>query len=487
MATKDVPHASPADAARLLVEVADVDTVYRDVYLTRARAALAPALSAEQYAGLRGVQQQIDAAVAKSRAATLLQDWKLVHEHTTHAEQLRRGAEAKAAVLAVGELVYDAPPVAVDPFSPGLARFVKSGGDLADVRDQAVAKLTRLAAGGGADGAFYENRRAFLAGLTVAARRAEPKATETAAPKAVAELERLAFEASQRGDVAELQRLAQEILTQKAASATPVARIPDEAPPPATMEACPVDLGAGFADDVTARAQKLGLAVAKTAPVPEAGPLFEYVAARMGQVAQPDAENERDGAMRIDALVDQAAWPANVAEHVKTLVGQYVRHVFVSSGGARYRPAFTAETVLIEDFAEDQEAPASSSPLLSALGLPGRRGLARDAIEQALLERGAHILADELNLDPLEFRLVCIPQDLYSRFGRDRGWGRQRQWTHFDGYQLTSKGALRALVGGDARYGGLQDLTSIAPSDERDTVVARFAIVRRARHVARWR
>ncbi len=48
-------------------------------------------------------------------------------------------------------------------------------------------------------------------------------------------------------------------------------------------------------------------------------------------------------------------------------------------------------------------------------------------------------------------------------------------------------GKLRALVGGNARYGGVNDLTSIAPSDRRDSVVARFAVVRRARMVARWR
>jgi hypothetical protein len=41
--------------------------------------------------------------------------------------------------------------------------------------------------------------------------------------------------------------------------------------------------------------------------------------------------------------------------------------------------------------------------------------------------------------------------------------------------------------GGDARYGGLNDLVSIVPSDQRESVVARFAVIRRARQVARWR
>jgi len=49
---------------------------------------------------------------------------------------------------------------------------------------------------------------------------------------------------------------------------------------------------------------------------------------------------------------------------------------------------------------------------------------------------------------------VCVPQDLYMRLGRDRGWASQRLWTHFEGYQLLRIGQARALVGGDVRHGG---------------------------------
>jgi hypothetical protein len=378
--------------------------------------------------------------------------------------------------------------VAIDPFSPGLATLAKSGGDLAELRDTTVAKLAQLAAADADKAAFYETRRAFLAGFVLASRRPEAGGKKTDAPRAVADLERLAYDAAQRNDVAELKRLADEILKQKAAEAAKPAAAAAEPTAAATpgLEACPVDLGAAFADDVTARARALGLATARTEPLPQAAPLFDYLAARVGQPMLQAAESEHEGATKIEALVDQGAWPPGVSEHVKTLVAQYVRHAFINSGGARYRPAFTAESVLLEDFPEDQEAPAES-PLLTALGLAGRRGLARAEIETALLERGAGIVAERLGLDPLEFRLVCIPQDLYSRFGREHGWGAQRQWTHFDGYQVISGGRLRALVGGDARYGGLNDLTSIAPSDRRDSVIARFAVVRRARLVARWR
>jgi hypothetical protein len=87
----------------------------------------------------------------------------------------------------------------------------------------------------------------------------------------------------------------------------------------------------------------------------------------------------------------------------------------------------------------------------------------------------------------VEFRLVCIPYDLYIRFGRDHGFGKWPHWTHFDGYQVMGGNRLRALVGGDGRFGGLTDLVSISPSDARDGVYARFAVVRRARMAGRWR
>jgi hypothetical protein len=159
------------------------------------------------------------------------------------------------------------------------------------------------------------------------------------------------------------------------------------------------------------------------------------------------ADTEHEGAMKIEALVAQHPWPADVSEHVKVLVSQFVRQAFINSGGARYRPAFAAESVLIEDFPEDQEPP-KDAPLLAALGLGRRRGLARDEIEVALLAHGARILADELGLDPHECRLVCVPPDVYSRFGRDHGWGAQPQWTHFDGYQVMKGGCAVSRISG---------------------------------------
>ena len=147
----------------------------------------------------------------------------------------------------------------------------------------------------------------------------------------------------------------------------------------------------------------------------------------------------------------------------------------------------TAETVLWEDFAENEAAADRPSNLLAALGLPHRNGCSHAEIESALMHRGAEIIETMLGLDPLEFRLVCIPYDLYARFARERGFGQWPHWTHLDGYQVMAGNRLRALAGGDSRFGGLYDLVSISPSDTHEGIYARFAVVRRARQTLRWR
>jgi hypothetical protein len=195
---------------------------------------------------------------------------------------------------------------------------------------------------------------------------------------------------------------------------------------------------------------------------------------------------EREGALRSQALAESQIPKEMVTEELRVLAGQFIQQIFINSGGARYLPPVYAETILIEDFAENEAADAPSK-LLAALGLPMRHGRARREIETALMSFENQILEERLGLDPLEFRLICIPYDLYMRLGRDRGWGQWPHWTHFDGYQVMVGNRLRALVGGDGRFGGISDLVSISPSDAREGVYARFAVVRRARMVARWR
>jgi hypothetical protein len=172
--------------------------------------------------------------------------------------------------------------------------------------------------------------------------------------------------------------------------------------------------------------------------------------------------------------------PPSMSEPLKETLDLLMLHPFIDSAGMRYLPRFAPEQVLVEDFLEEEKY-ASASELLTALGLPRRTALSRMEIDHVLLQHGAQIVKSELDLDPQEFRLACIPFDLYSRLAETRGWGRQKSWTHFDGFQIWKGRKLRALVGGDVRFGGKYDLCSISRADERDGVVARFAVIRRER------
>lgn len=487
MAQANSNSATPLDVVRDLITAADCDTVYRDLYLGRAATVLAPTLSRQQYRDARAADQAVAAALAESRAAALRLDWARVEEQAQRAEQLRSAAVARASTVELGEKVYDAPPTALDPFSPGLSELVA-----ADPREMRTAALTALAALERADAeraAFYAARRSFLEQLRVVARAAEAPRAEARAME-TADLEGHALEAAERGDAAALARYARELRArqEQAATAAPSAGAPaaTASVPSGTTLQCPVDLAAPLPAGAAERATALGLGALSSAPLAASQPLFDFVATHVFRTRPADADAQREGAARVEKVGAELGWPSELAAAVRELLDQFLRQVFVNSGGARYVPPVTAEAILVEEFAEDAEPPADS-PLLAALGLPRRRGLSRLEIERALLERGAAIVGEQLGLDPTEFRLVCVPPDVYIRVGREHGWGKQPQWTHFDGYQVVKGGVLRALVGGDVRYGGLNDLVSIAPHDQRDGVIARFAVVRRARQVACWR
>jgi hypothetical protein len=298
-----------------------------------------------------------------------------------------------------------------------------------------------------------------------------------------AQVEQLAMEAAERGDIAALQLLAKELQDWKE---TEVAATSGSAPVMLSRYECPVDLSAPFPPQVIERARDLGLVDAHTAPFAELAKVREAIYSHIDQPIPSNPDMEKEGVLRSRAQAELGLPAEFDSEQSRDLAGQFIQQIFLNSGGARYLPPFAAETVLLEDFAENESADAPSK-LVSALGLTQRSGRSRTEIESALMRFGPQILEDALGLNPIEFRLVCIPYDLYTRFGYERGFGKWPHWTHFDGYQVMAGNRLRALVGGDGRFGGLLDLVSISPGDARDGVYARFAVVRRARQTLRWR
>jgi hypothetical protein len=227
-----------------------------------------------------------------------------------------------------------------------------------------------------------------------------------------------------------------------------------------------------YSSETLARARHLGLAPRHVEPRMELASLRRY--------AWTPLSDERATA--------EVPLPSGSPEGLQDGLSMFTIHPLVNSGGARYLPSLVAEDVLVEDFPDPAEGQTpAASELVKSLRLPGRRGLPRIAIEQALLMHGARILEKELGLDPRVFRLVCIPPDVYVRLGEAEGWGRQAFWTHFDGYLIRTVAGqvrLQALAGGDVRYGGLYDLMAAGRDYDSERFLARFAVVQRARMIA---
>ncbi len=453
-----------------LIEIGNVDTVYRDVYLDRARALLGSVLSLEEFQRLGQQRTQLAELPLMITRAMDKSDWPRVKELSGRAQALRQAVEGKRGVIETARGVYAVTDVRLDPFSPGLQPFTRiPAKDLPALRKRAVERLTTLEQADPSWQDYYAGRRAAFQALVVTASEQQGAAATASAGDA----REAALRALKAGDMGGLAKLADALM----AEATPRTGEPASQRPTAPSTPVPeqpsTDLLVSFSGDTVTRARRLGLATRRLESRVELTSLRQY------------AWNPlfADESGRIG--VKQVPLPAGTPEAFRELLEMLMIHPLVNSGGARHQPKLVAEDVLIEDFPDPKEGEQPPvSDLLAALGLPSRRGLPRNAIEQALLAHGARVLDKELGLDPRAFRLVCIPPDVYPRLGEAEGWGRQPLWTHFDGYLVMADGRLRALAGGDVRYGGLYDLLGLSRDYDSDRVVARFAVVRRERMVA---
>ncbi len=471
--------ANYSEAIPLLIDAANIDTVYRDIYLRRAAELLNPILDELGYQAIQSTQKEIDELVRRTRAAVLQYDWDSAAEFAAKADHQRKRIDTMAGLAGVAKEVYSADLVAFDPFSPGNHLSAPEQSMQTEARTRLLGNLGSLGRLDSSRATFYEQRRSYFSRLEIATG-ADPQKNSR---RTRLQLEQLALEAGERGDMGALQNLVKELRDYKDAEEDHMVGGTSAAK---SRYQCPVDLDRPFPSDASARAGELGLGEVQIPALAELRTAVEVIYAHAWDSTPSTPEAQREGVLRSEALLELQTPAQSVTDELKILGGQFLRQVFINSGGARYLPPIAAEAALVEDFAETEAADAPSK-LLTALGLTCRRGLARADIDKALMKYSGRILAERLDLDPTEYRLVCIPYDLYLRLGGDRNWAHWAHWTHFDGYQVMAGNRLRALVGGDGRFGGLADLVSISRTDARDNVYARFAVVRRARMVARWR
>ena len=459
--------AEPISLVAGLVEAGSIDTVYRDLYLSRARSLLSPVMSLEDFH--HGEQRRKGLAELPLAVARALEkgDWPQVKELSLRADAVRQVVNDEATRFETARGVYAVTDVTLDPFCHSLQKFTHvTAKDLPALRTQIVERLATLEASDVPWREFYAGRRtAFQTRAPV-----DPVTDGKVAPTSAESVRQAAAEALKSGDMKRLAQLAD--LMPSVASAA------GEGEPTSTTETMQQSsqrLVASWSSDTLARARQLGLAPRHLEPRADLAALRQYA-------WSPSAEESRH------RNIKQVTLPAGSPDLLRDLVEVLMIHPLANSGGARHLPPFLAENVLVEDFPDPKEAEQPPpSPLLTALELPGRRGLSREAIEQALLTHGVRVLEKELGLDPRVFRLVCIPSDVHFRLGEAEGWGRQPCWTHFDGYLIRivdGRLRLQALVGGDARYGGLYDHLGIGRDYDSDRLIARFAVVHRERMVA---
>jgi hypothetical protein len=459
-----------------LVTAADGDTLYRDVYVRRAAELLTPLVSEAQYQSAITGRQQVTTLLEQARAAVGRQDWQRVRELGTRAADLQRSLEAEQKVLAAAEEVYGAPAVVLDPLSPGLMPTSKRWSGPAQARAEVSAALTELARDDPTARDLYASRQKSIGAVTVPGAATAPGAAPSAA-QPVGNVEQQALQALERGDAAALRGLADSMLGAKTESRAPGG---EKVATARGRIVTPGVLAEAFPEASVPRAKALGLECveAKLASPEVAASIAEFMEQHAPGASAAAFDRARDGVARVTVAAEVAV-PRDVAALFAETISLFALHLYVNSAGVRYVPVLAPREVLLVESHPEGEEPVT--PLLRELGLERRRAVSRDEIEAALRKNGARVLSEHLGFDPRAFRIVCVPPDVYMRIGRERGWGKREEWTHFDGYQVLSGGRLRALVGGNARFGGLADLVSISRDDGRENTVVRLAVIHRER------
>lgn len=442
-------NSAPIDARLVLVEtlvgLSALDLPFSDLYLDRAEALLAAVLPREEYTVLSRENRILSDLATQLRRVAERGDWQAVHSVAQQAAGIQQHAADHQRLLGLCEAVYGPRVLHADAAALALNGIaVHAPGDLHPLREDCLERLRIALAHDGEGADLYRARMAHFDALALRVTCGEQPVNE------VADLQQRILRAAERRDFQAADRLSTAILdalSRNGVHGRPAVR--------AALEASSTG-SASFSDATVERARAVGLSLVA---LDAERALGRYLAASAGAPTSADP-------------------PPIMSNTLRETLDLLASRPFVTSGGTPYVPAFDAETLLVETFSET--ALETRTGVLDALALRTRRGLSRLTIEDAIRRHTARLCA-ELGLDPAAYVVTLVPFDAYLRLAPPLGWGRQRVWTHFDGYQLNQALHLRALVGGDIRYGGPEDLCSVGRDYESERLVARFAIMRRER------
>jgi hypothetical protein len=451
-------HDNTWQLAEELLEVAKADTAFADLYLQRARELMSTELTEAQYGALEDFDREVARLTSRIAAAIEERDWERVRDLTDRGTELKRVLSNRAPIRPIAARVYGFDQLLVDPFSPGINGLAGvADREVPSLRDVAVKRLERLRAVDPAWADLYTARRNALAGLRLGAASSVAEDGDSSAAALQARIQKALAD----GNFAQVHELSRQLLhaEQRAPAAAG-----------GGLGLTPPVLAHAFPADVRDRAARFALAPHRLES------MFEQLSERFPLSWSVTPADASGNTMRFSITV-----PGDTDEALRDALAVFANRAVLTSAGTRYFPWCVEEDVLVEDFDEGSLGAAdAASPLLEALGVPGRRGLSRNRIERALRERGAAVVKD-VGLDPREHRLVCVPPDVFTRLGAKLGWGKRQIWTHFDGYVASTERKLLPLVGGDVRFGGLHDLVTVGGDYDSDRLFARFAIVHRRR------
>lgn len=464
--TRDLSNVELVAAVRALVNLSAVDLLYADQYLCRAEAVLPSVCTREQYRALHQDGIGLPQLTGELREATEQSDWSKVRTLAQRAAEIRERLATNAEIVPLAEAVYGPRSIHADATTLALSGVVaQPESSVSRARDVVIGELRTLATHDPQWASFYQSRIAHFERC---------KIVSSEDPRPMVDLMRLQQQilaAISAGDFGRVKRLADTVPSERG---TPTARL---CAPRRVNHVH--DLAAAFGQSTIDTARTLGLAVETLEAVSDLNDYLNCCCVERATLPEkPLSEARVSGENCTCGHACPPAVRASLRKNLDLLIG----HPFISSAGSRYLPWFGPETLLVESFPEDD--PDARSGLLSALGLAKRHRLARLSIEDALLTNGPRVCAD-IGLDPLQFAVACVPFDAYVRLAPRRGWGQQEFWTHLDGYQVTRELRLWALVGGNAHYGGPDDLSSLVRNYDSERLTARFVILRRERFLVR--
>ena len=392
-----------------LIDAGNIDTVYRDVYLDRARTLLAPVLSLEEFH--RVEQQRAALAELPVTIAHALEtaNWSLVKELSQRAQTLKHVLDDKSALLQTARSVYDALDVQSSPFSPGLQSFTRiPAREWPTLRTRALELLGTLER---ADGPWNDSnaarRHAFEARPQTASDMLEPDAA-TSSPTDALEAARQALKA---GDMKRLAALADALSAGVRQSGPSSSHAENVGSAPAEGESAQQLQPVAHSSETLARARRLGLASRHLEPRTELASLRQYAWTPLSD------ERGNSGAA-------QLRLPSGMPEALRDGLAVFMIHPLVNSGGARYLPSLVAEDVLVEDFPDPVDG--SNTTGVGAREEPRTPGSAKLAAHHhragAAHARRPHS-RERARARPARLPSGVHPPDVYVRLGEAEGWG----------------------------------------------------------------